>query len=77
MLCLNVVLLLQYYVQYVGLFMFLTRCHEFPFPATRGHFRSEPEVAARGRYYCTGLERFWNDFPKKNRVRSGPTHQLP
>ena len=32
--------------------MFLTRCHEFPFPATRGHFRSEPEVAARGRYYC-------------------------
>ena len=24
-------------VQYVGLFMFLTRCHAFPFPATRGH----------------------------------------
>ena len=39
MLCLNVVLWLQYYVQYVGLglFMFLIRCHEFPFPATRGH----------------------------------------
>ena len=33
--------------------MFLTRCHEFPFPATRGHFRSELEVVPRGRYYCT------------------------
>ena len=27
-------------------------CHEGP-PATRGHFRSEPEVAACGRYYCS------------------------
>ena len=26
-------------------------CHEGP-PATRGHFRSELEVAARSRYYC-------------------------
>ena len=26
-------------------------CHEGP-PATKGHFRSEPEVAARGRYDC-------------------------
>ena len=26
-------------------------CHEGP-PATRGHFCSEPEMAARGRYYC-------------------------
>ena len=26
-------------------------CHEGP-PATTGHFRSEPEVAAGGRYYC-------------------------
>ena len=51
MLCLNVGLWLQWYVQYVC--MFLTRCHEFMFPATKGHFRSEPEVAARGRYYCT------------------------
>ena len=33
--------------------MFLTRCHEFPFPATRGHFRSELEVSPRGRYYST------------------------
>ena len=32
--------------------MFLTGCHEFTFPVTRGHFRSEPEVAVRGRYYC-------------------------
>ena len=30
-------------------------CHEGP-PATRGHFCSEPEVAARGRYYCTSFD---------------------
>ena len=30
---------------------FRSLCHEGP-PATRGHFRSETEVAARGRYYC-------------------------
>ena len=35
MLCLNVGLWLQCYVQYVC--MFLTRCHEFLFPATKGH----------------------------------------
>ena len=24
-------------------------------PATKGHFRSEPEMAARGRYCCTAI----------------------
>ena len=28
-------------------------CHEGP-PATKGHFSSEPAVAGRGRYYCSG-----------------------
>ena len=60
MLYLNVVLWLQYYVHYVGPMYVLTRCREFPFPATRGHVRSEPEVAARGRYYYTSKERLHN-----------------
>ena len=48
------------YVQFVCMYVFDSMswisvpCHEGP-PATRGHFRSEPEVAARGRYYCTQL----------------------
>ena len=29
-------------------------CHEGP-PATKSHFSSEPAVAGRGRYYCTGI----------------------
>ena len=40
-------------------------CHEGP-PATKGHFSSEPAVAGRGRYYCSGNARLlarWNLTP--------------
>ena len=41
-------------------------CHEGP-PATKGHFRSEPEMAARGRYYCTlKLYARYKNYPRKS-----------
>ena len=81
MLCLNVVLWLQYYVQFV--FMFLTRRHEFPFPATRGHLsrgatfapnQMWPLVAGTTVQYqhqVVGPRRFTNVFDEStiNRIR--------